>query len=130
MGSEHHSPSSRQFYHYVGLSVARLVRNTEQRHATFQNHAPVPAFHPQEYAEIAGHELTMTGSGTTRVTTAPIFRGNYAVTVLVNGTPATLSPDSTSRITIPADLGRRDQDEQYIFGAATSSRTGVVSFLR
>ena len=74
--------------------------------------------------------FTITGSGTTRITTAPIFRGNKPVTVLVNGRPATLRPDNTGRITVTVDLGQPNHDQQYTLGAITNLRTSVISFLR
>ena len=74
--------------------------------------------------------FTITGSGTTQVTTPPNFRGNKAVTVLINGTPTTHRPDSTGRITVTVDLGQPNQDQQYTLGATTNLRTAVVSFLR
>ncbi|MCT9623965.1 hypothetical protein HWD94_02360 [Pseudarthrobacter equi] len=74
--------------------------------------------------------FTITGSGTTQVTTPPIFRGNKAVTVLINGTPTTLRPDSTGRITVTVDLGQANQDQQYTLGGTTNLRTSVISFLR
>ena len=74
--------------------------------------------------------FTITGSGTTRITTPPIFRGNKPVTVLINGAPTTLNPDSAGRITITVDLGPANQDQQYTLGATTNLRTKVISLLR
>lgn len=74
--------------------------------------------------------FTITGSGTTQVTTPPIFKGNQAVTVLINGTPTVLRPDSNGRITVTVDLGRPNQVQQYTIGAITNLRTSVISFLR
>ncbi|MCT9623966.1 hypothetical protein HWD94_02365 [Pseudarthrobacter equi] len=79
---------------------------------------------------VSNSGFTITGSGTTQVTTPPIFRGNKAVTVLINGTPTTLRPDSTGRITVTVDLGQANQDQQYTLGATTNLRTSVISFLR
>ena len=74
--------------------------------------------------------FTITGSGTTRITTPPIFPGNKPVTVLINGTATILRPDSAGRITITVDLGQPDQDQQYTLGATTNLRASVINFLR
>ncbi|BCW05722.1 alpha/beta hydrolase family protein [Arthrobacter sp. NtRootA1] len=113
--------------------------------ATFDYRSPAPAFNvfdwsitadPDRAAEFldlrsaSNTGLTITGSGTTRITTPPIFRRNKPVTVLVNGAPTTLSSDSTGRITVTVDLGQPNQDQQYTLGATTNLRTSVISFLR
>ena len=79
--------------------------------------------------DVSSTGFTITGSGTTQVTTPPIFRGNKPLTVLINGTPTTLSPDSAGRITVSVDLGQHDPAQQYTLGATTNLRTSVISFL-
>ena len=79
--------------------------------------------------DVSSTGFTITGSGTTQVTTPPIFRGNKPLTVLINGTPTTLSPDSAGRITVSVDLGQPDPAQQYTLGATTNLRTSVISFL-
>ncbi len=74
--------------------------------------------------------FTITGSGTTRITTPPIFRGKKTVIALVNGVPTSLKPDSTGQITLSVDLGPANQNQQYTFGAVTNLRTSVITFLR
>ncbi len=74
--------------------------------------------------------LTITGSGLTRVTTPPLFRGARAVTVIIDGVARRVQPDPAGHLAVLVDLGPADQDQQYTPGAVTDLRTRVVRFVR
>ena len=80
--------------------------------------------------DVSSTGFTITGSGTTQITTPPIFRGNKTVTVLINGQATTQRPDSAGRITVTVDLGQPSQDQQYTTGSTSNLGTSVVKFLR
>jgi hypothetical protein len=71
--------------------------------------------------------LTLTGSGTTTVTTPPLFRGVKSVHIS-GGTPTTATPDPAGRIRFTVDLGPPDADQQYTLGARTTQSTRAVTF--
>lgn len=50
--------------------------------------------------DVSASGFTITGSGLTRVTTPPLFRGARAVTVLINGVPSSVKPDATGRLLV------------------------------
>ncbi|BCW86515.1 hypothetical protein NicSoilE8_41880 (plasmid) [Arthrobacter sp. NicSoilE8] len=80
--------------------------------------------------DVSNTGFTVTGSGSTRITTPPMYLGNKAVTVLIDGVAKGLRTDSSGRLTIPVTLGTPDQDQQYTLGAVTSRQTSVVSLPR
>ncbi|HVW81142.1 MAG TPA: alpha/beta hydrolase family protein [Mycobacteriales bacterium] len=73
--------------------------------------------------------LTLTGSGTTTVTTPPLFHGVDRV-VLHGATTKTAAPDSRGRITFQVDLGAPDTRQEYTVGADTTRTTRTVRFGR
>jgi S-formylglutathione hydrolase FrmB len=83
-----------------------------------------------DLSDVSNSGLTVTGSGLTRITTPPIFRGLKPVTVLINGEASTVQPDHTGRISLDVNLGQPNQDQQYTFGATTTLHTSVINFLR
>lgn len=74
--------------------------------------------------------LTITGSGTTTVTTPPLFQGSAPVTVTSNAIMSKVRPDSAGRITFTVDLGPADQQQEYTSGAVTNLHTAGVTFAR
>src|SRR3954452_15459139 len=77
---------------------------------------------------VSRHGLTLTGSGTTTLTTPPLFRRARRVDVGA-GTPTAVTPDSTGRIRFTVDLGAPDTDQQYVPGAVTTQTTRTVTFM-
>jgi S-formylglutathione hydrolase FrmB len=71
--------------------------------------------------------LTLVGSGTTTVTTPPLFRGARAVD-LRNATPATAIPDKKGRIRFTVDLGPPDSQQEYTLGATPAKVSRTVTF--
>jgi S-formylglutathione hydrolase FrmB len=71
--------------------------------------------------------LTLIGSGTTTVTTPPLFRGMRTVT-LTNATPTVAIPTRAGRITFTVDLGPADTAQEYTTGATTTETTRTVTF--
>jgi S-formylglutathione hydrolase FrmB len=76
---------------------------------------------------VSRHGLTPTGSGTTTVTTPPLFRGVKRVD-LDGATAPVARPDSAGRITFTVDLGPADTDQEYTPGATTTQTTRAVRF--
>jgi len=71
--------------------------------------------------------LALTGSGTTTVTTPPLFRGLRRVEVKGSGAAASAAPDARGRLTFRVDLGAPNPAQQYTAGATTAQRTRTVS---
>ncbi|MEU0543274.1 alpha/beta hydrolase-fold protein [Nocardia sp. NPDC005978] len=78
--------------------------------------------------EVSARGLRLTGSGTTTVTTPPLFAKRAAVTVTVDGIRSLVTPDAEGRVTVSVDLGPADRQQQYTPGAVASARTAEVSF--
>jgi hypothetical protein len=76
---------------------------------------------------VSARGLTLTGSGTTALTTPPLFRGVKRV-ALSGASPAVVVPDSAGRISFTVDLGPADADQQYTVGAQTKQTTREVTF--
>lgn len=86
-----------------------------------------------EFLEVQGagrSGLTLSGSGTTTVTTAALFRGARSVVVTAGGTRRTVRPDAAGRLTFPVDLGPPNRQQQYTAGAQTAVRTVAVRLAR
>jgi S-formylglutathione hydrolase FrmB len=77
--------------------------------------------------KVSAGGLTVVGSGTTTVTTPPLFRGLRRVD-LVGAAVANVTPDAAGRISFPVDLGPADSDQQYTLGAATHQISRTVRF--
>lgn len=78
---------------------------------------------------VSSEGLTLMGSGTTTVTSPPIF-GNASRVVLERALPKRAIPDATGRIRFTVDLGPPDTRQQYTSGAATSEVSRTVTFTR
>jgi S-formylglutathione hydrolase FrmB len=88
---------------------------------------PRRALEVLQLQNVSAHGLTLIGSGTTTVTTAPLFHGVRSVTV-TNATPATVVPTRAGRITVSVDLGPADSQQEYTSGAVTSETSRTVTF--
>lgn len=71
--------------------------------------------------------LTLTGSGRTRITTPPYFRGARLV-VISGAVHRVVHPDATGRISLSVDLGPADTEQEYTAGARTREATRSVTF--
>lgn len=71
--------------------------------------------------------LTITGSGRTTVTTAPLFRGVRRVQ-LRGAVQKSARPDRRGRITFAVDLGPADRKQELTAGAQTTRTSRVVRF--
>lgn len=78
--------------------------------------------------DVSRSGFTITGSGSTRVTTPPFFRGSAPVTVVVDGKPSLITPGRDGRLSIVVDLGPAGRDQQYTLGAVAHRRSAVVRF--
>ncbi|MFT3864122.1 MAG: alpha/beta hydrolase family protein [Solirubrobacterales bacterium] len=73
--------------------------------------------------------MTIEGSGTTTVTSPPLFRHAHVVH-LTGATTPTATPDAAGRITFQVDLGPPDRVQQYRLGADPAEVTKVVTYSR
>jgi len=80
--------------------------------------------------DVTASGLTITGSGTTTITTPSLFKGPKPVTVTVDGIPTSVQPDKNGAITFTVKQGAPDAQQQYTLGAATSRTTSAVVFTR
>jgi len=71
--------------------------------------------------------LALTGSGTTTVTTPPLFRGLRRVEVAGSGATTSAVPDAQGRLKLRVDLGAPNPAQQYTAGSTTAQRTRTVS---
>ena len=78
-------------------------------------------------ARASSEGITLTGSGTTTVTTPPLFQARRFVQ-LEGATGEWARADDSGRITFRVDLGRASQIQQYRFGAPTRKSSQTVSF--
>jgi S-formylglutathione hydrolase FrmB len=88
---------------------------------------PKRALEFMQLDRVSARGLTLTGSGTTTVTTPPLFRRVKCVDIQ-GASPAIARPDSSGRIRFTVDLGAPDADQQYTIGASTNRATRTVSF--
>jgi S-formylglutathione hydrolase FrmB len=72
--------------------------------------------------------VTLTGSGTTRVTTPALFAGNSAIDVIAGMTRTRAQPDAAGRLTFLVDLGSANEQQQYALGSQNPSMTQEVVF--
>jgi hypothetical protein len=77
--------------------------------------------------DVSAGGLTLTGSGTTTVTTPPLFRGLRRVDV-GNAEQATAAPDADGHVRFTVDLGAPDGAQQDTPGAATRRNSRTVTF--
>ena len=66
--------------------------------------------------------VTLTGSGRTRVTTAPLFRRGQTVTVLVNGVRYSTRADRAGRLRFFVSLGPAHRQQQFTRDAARAQQ--------
>ena len=71
--------------------------------------------------------LTLTGSGTTTVSTPPLFR-RYRRVDLNGATTPSAKPDTDGRISFSVDLGPADTQQEYTPGATTTRTSRTVTF--
>lgn len=71
--------------------------------------------------------LTLTGSGSTTVSSPPLFRGVQQV-ILSGAIQRAVTPDASGRITFTVDLGTPDTDQQYTPLAVTRQVRQTVTF--
>jgi S-formylglutathione hydrolase FrmB len=79
-----------------------------------------------QLAGVTAGGLTLVGSGTTTVTTPPLFRGLRRVD-LANASPAAAVPDAEGRIRFTVELGAPDTQQQDTPGAITKQIRRTVT---
>ncbi len=72
--------------------------------------------------------LTLSGSGSTTVTTPAFFAGTRAVAVIGAGAALQATPDAAGRLTFQVDLGPANAGQQYAPGTQTPVVTKKVQF--
>lgn len=88
---------------------------------------PQRALESMQMERAGRHGLTLVGSGTTAVTTPPLFRRAKKV-VLDGAVERTATPDAAGRIRFTVDLGPADTAQQYTVGATTTKTSRTVTF--
>ena len=78
--------------------------------------------------DVSATGLTVAGSGTTTITTAPLFGSAPAVDVNIGGVHTHVRPDADGRLTFVVDLGPADTQQQYTLGAVTRVTTVQAQF--
>jgi S-formylglutathione hydrolase FrmB len=76
---------------------------------------------------VSRRSMTVVGSGTTTVTSPPLFRGAAKV-ALTGATGAFAVPNREGRITFQVDLGPADHAQQYTLGADPAEVSRTVTF--
>lgn len=76
---------------------------------------------------VSADGLTLVGSGTTTVTSPPVF-GDASRVELENALPKRAVPDAAGRIRFTVDLGPPDTGQQYTPGAVVSEVRRTVTF--
>jgi hypothetical protein len=76
---------------------------------------------------VSRRSMTLVGSGTTTVTSPPLFRG-VAKVALTGATRASAVPDRQGRITFQVDLGPADAAQEYTLGADPAEVGRTVTF--
>ncbi len=78
--------------------------------------------------DVGRHGLALSGSGTTTVTTPPMFAPSRWVRVLVDGVTTGVMASPAGRITFTVGLGPADAQQQYRIGTTTTVTTAHVAF--
>jgi S-formylglutathione hydrolase FrmB len=141
-----HSPA--QFQYQIAQAIERF-QNVFARRTTaptvFDHTSIEPSFdiygwkitadpqRPLEFLtleDVSANGLTITGSGTTTITTPPLFSGAKPVFVTIDGKPTRVQPDKNGAITFSVPQGPPNQQQQYTLGATTKHSTTTVTFNR
>ena len=92
---------------------------------------PARALEFMMLSHVGAHGLTLAGSGTTTVTTPPLFAPSQSVDVVVaGGTTKTVTANAAGRITFPVKLGVPDTQQQYLFGSTTTVTIATATFVK
>ena len=136
------------FRYEIGQAVPRfaeLFARPAPAPATFDHKAIAPSFSAYDWTFTADPAraleflrvsdagpagLVLAGSGTTTVTTAPLYAGMPSVVVTTDGASTTLRPDRAGRLTFAVDLGPANTQQQFALAAQTTVRTVSVRFTR
>jgi S-formylglutathione hydrolase FrmB len=89
---------------------------------------PARALEFLELDDAGRRGVTLTGSGTTTLTTRPMFRRVPAVEVVSQGESRTIEPDQRGRLHFTVDLGSPNAVQQYTAGATTAAVSRRVTF--
>jgi S-formylglutathione hydrolase FrmB len=88
---------------------------------------PARALEFLELGNVGRQGLTLSGSGTTVVTTPPLFAASRPVTVVVNGVASGVTASPEGRITFPVNLGAANAQQQYRSGSVTAVSSATVT---
>jgi S-formylglutathione hydrolase FrmB len=79
---------------------------------------------------VSGAGLTVSGSGTTVITTPPLFAASRPVSVLIGGVATNVMATPAGRITFNVSLGAANSQQQYRIGSATPVTSADVTFIQ
>lgn len=88
---------------------------------------PARALEWMRMEDVSARSLTLVGSGTTTVTSPPLFRGATKV-ALSGADQSTVRPSREGRITFTVDLGPADATQEYTLGARPAEVARTVTF--
>jgi S-formylglutathione hydrolase FrmB len=123
-------------------TFAGVFANPPRAPARFDHASIEPSFHVWDWHVVADPEralvfmrlqgvsrrgLTLIGSGTTTVTTPPLFRGARRVSLSGANEPSA-TPDRSGRIRFTVDLGPADTRQEDTPGATTTRTSRTVTF--
>lgn len=88
---------------------------------------PARALEFMHLERVSDQAMTIVGSGTTTVTSPPLFRGANVVH-LAEATEAAATPNAEGRITFKVNLGPPDTAQEYTLGADPAEESLTVTF--
>jgi S-formylglutathione hydrolase FrmB len=91
---------------------------------------PARALEFLQLTNVGSEGLSLSGSGTTVVTTPPLFVPSAQVGVVVDGVTSTVAATATGQITFNVNLGAANAGQQYRIGTVTQVTTANVSFVQ
>jgi S-formylglutathione hydrolase FrmB len=121
---------TRQFAHPPATPRSFSYRSIEPRFRIYRWHVVADPRRALEFSRLhvdGTRGLTLVGSGTTTVTTPPLFRRVHRV-ALRGAVQKTVPVDSRGRITFTVELGPPDRHQQFTLGADRTPVRRTVTF--
>ncbi len=115
----------------IALTIAFDYRSIAPTFSVFGWSVAADPARGLEFIELAGvssQGLSMSGSGTTSVSTPPLFAAGQAVSVAVNGATTKVIATPEGRISFTVDLGPANSAQQYRIGTITSVASASIGF--
>jgi len=88
---------------------------------------PARALEFMQLTSVSSHGLTVTGSGSTTITTPPLFAASQPVNVVVNGEASSVTASAAGQATFTVNLRPANTQQQYRLGSVTDVTTAIVT---